>query len=97
KSGPYEIRPPSATKITRVVDGWQSVPRRQRRDQLAMNRGRRAAGDDHATVWRLRESRNPALDPGSVAGIDRAQLDAQRRRDGLDHAELGGSGRNGRF
>src|SRR5262249_26672097 len=94
---PIRDQAPFGAEITGVVDGWQPVPRRQRRDQLAMNRRRRAAGDDHATVWRLRESRNPALDPGSVAGIDRAQLDAQRRRDGLDHAELGGSGRNGGF
>ena len=73
------------------------MPSRQRNDQPAMKYRRRAPRHDQAAIRTLRERRDGALNLAGIARIDRAQLNAQRRRRGLDHAELGGPGRDGRF
>src|SRR5262249_56544321 len=53
-----------------------------------MDSCQRAPRDDQASVRAACESRDRALDLASVAHIDRLQLNAERRRHGLDRAEL---------
>src|SRR3954453_12683767 len=62
-----------------------------------MHRGGRAAGHDQATVRALRERRDVALDLGSIAHIDWAQIYTECRCQHLDCAELTGPGRYGSF
>ena len=45
----------------------------------------------------LRERRDVALDVAGITHIDRAQFDAERRRHGLDRAELTRPGRDRGF
>src|SRR5262249_36985289 len=62
-----------------------------------MNVRDRAPGYDQAAIRTLRERRHGALDLADVPHIDRAQLDAERRRRRLDYAELSRSSRDGGF
>ena len=73
------------------------MPSRQRDDQPAMKYRPRAPGHDQAAIRTLRERRNGALDLARIPQVDRTQLYAKCRRDGLNYAELGGSGRYSRF
>ena len=61
-----------------VIDRGQSMPRCERDNQLAMDDGGRATGDDQATVKARRERRDGALDLVRIPHVDRAQLDAKR-------------------
>src|SRR5439155_14848264 len=79
---------------TIVVDCGQSMPSGQRNDQIAVRGRRRTARDNKTTIRALRESRDGTLDLRGIPHIDGTQLDAERRRHGLDGAELTGSGRD---
>ena len=57
-----------------------------------MQRRRRARRHDQAAIRRAREGRDGALDLAGVAHVDRADLDPERRRHGLDDAELADPG-----
>ena len=81
------------TKKRSGVDCGQSVPGRQRDDQIAMNRRQRARRHDQAAIRGAREGRDGALDLAGVAHVDRAHLHPERRRHGLDCAELAESRR----
>ena len=78
------------------VDRGQLVPGRQRDDQIAMNRRANAlAVTIRPPFERAREGRDGALDLAGVAHVDRAHLHPERRRHGLDGAELADPGRYG--
>ena len=64
------------------------MPGRQRDDQIAMKRRRRARRHDQAAIRSAREGRDGTLDLAGVAHVDRAHLHAKRRRHGLYDAEL---------
>jgi hypothetical protein len=68
------------------------VPGRQRDDQIAMTRRRRARRHDQTAIWGAREGRDGALDLGGVAHVDWAQLHPERWRHGMDRAELADPG-----
>ena len=53
-----------------------------------MNERQRAPCHDQAAIRRAREGRDGALDLAGVAHVDRAHLYSERRRHGLDGAEL---------
>ena len=53
---------------------------------------RRARRHDQTAIRRAREGRDGALDLAGVAHIDRVDLHPERRRHGLDDAELAGAG-----
>jgi hypothetical protein len=57
-----------------------------------MNGRQPACCNDQTAIRRAREGRDRGLDLGGVAQIDRAYLHLERRRHGLDYAELAGSG-----
>ncbi|HEY5130994.1 MAG TPA: hypothetical protein VIJ35_27510 [Bradyrhizobium sp.] len=57
-----------------------------------MKRRGRARRHDQAAIRGAREGRDGALDLAGVAHIDRVHLHPQRRRRGLDCAELAGTG-----
>src|SRR5439155_18905702 len=77
------------------VDRGQLVLGRQRDDQIAMTLRQLASRQDQTGIRRAREGRDGALDLGRIADVDRDDLHPERRRHGLDDAELGGSGRYG--
>ena len=60
------------TKERIGVDRGQSVPGRQRDDQIAMNVRQRARRHDQAAIRAARECRDGALDLAGVAHVDRA-------------------------
>ena len=60
--------------------------------KLAMNCRQRAGRQYQSAVAGARESRDAALDLTGIAHIDRGQLNAKRRRHGLDRAELACAG-----
>ena len=68
------------------------MPGRQRDDQIAMNDRQSAPRHDQAAIRGAREGRDGALDLAGVAHVDRAQLHPERRRHGLDGAELADPG-----
>ena len=59
-------------------------------------RRQRARRHDQAAIRRARERRDGALDFAGVAHVDRAHLHPERRRHGLDGAELADPGGVGR-
>src|SRR5919201_1783859 len=68
---------------TSVVDRGQSVPGRQRDNQIAMQSCRRAPGHDETVIRTLGERSDGVLDLCGIVDIDGAQLDAKRWRHGL--------------
>jgi hypothetical protein len=73
-----------------VVDRGQLVLGRKRDDQVAMNHRQRAPRQDHAAVRGAREGRNSAFDLAGIEHVDRAQINAERRRHRLERAPLAG-------
>ena len=57
-----------------------------------MSEHRRARRHDQTAIPGALEGRDGSLDLGRVAHVDRAQLNAERRRRGLDRTELTGPG-----
>src|SRR5262245_65626628 len=55
-----------------------------------MNHRQRAPRQDHAAVRGAREGRNSAFDLAGIEHVDRTQLNAERRRHGLERAPLAG-------
>ena len=53
------------------IDRGQSVPSRERDDQLAMHRSSTRSGHDQAAIRGARERRDGALDLADVAHVDR--------------------------
>ena len=64
------------------------MPGRDRDDQIAMSDRRRARRHDQAAIRGAREGHDGALDLAGIAHVDRAHLHSDRRRHGLDCAEL---------
>src|SRR5262249_46894787 len=62
----------------------------KRDDQVAMTHRQRAPRQDQAAVRGAREGRNGALDLAGIEHVDRAQLNTERRRHGLERAPLAG-------
>jgi hypothetical protein len=58
-----------------------------------MNECRSARRHDQACIQGARESGDSAFNLADIAHPDRAQLDAERRRDGLDCGKMRGSNR----
>ena len=81
------------TKYAVEVDRGNRVPGSQLDDQIAMNAA--DAGSPRTIkppfVARAKAARARSISPG-VAHVDRAQLHPERRRRGLDRAQLPGSG-----
>jgi hypothetical protein len=67
------------------------VPGCQLGDQLAVSDCRRTRRYNKATVWRTREVSDAALNFARIARTERAHLDTERGRHGLDSGELAGS------
>src|SRR4029077_11598541 len=61
-------------------------------NQIAMNLRQRAPCHDYAAIRGVRECSDGALDLADVAHVDRADLDPNRRRRGLDGAPLANPG-----
>src|SRR5215467_1503101 len=74
------------------IDCGQFVTGRQRNDQIAMKRSRPAPRYDQTPVRRAHEGRKGALSLMWGAHVDWVYLDAERRGQGLDDAELADSG-----
>jgi hypothetical protein len=74
------------------VDRGQFVSGRQCNDQVTTALCHRAGRDDQAAIRRARECRDIPLHLAGVAHIDWVHLHPERRRDGLDCAELANSG-----
>ena len=69
------------------------MPGRQRDDQIAMNASPAALAVTIRPPFRsAREGRDGALDLAGVAHVDRVDLHPERRRHGLDDAELADPG-----
>src|SRR5262249_61475968 len=64
---------------------------RHRDDQMAVKLRKRSPRHDQAAIWVAREGREGALDLSGLAHTDGADLNPERRRDGLDRAELASS------
>jgi hypothetical protein len=62
----------ASDEVARRVDRGQSVPRRQRDDQAAMNYSRSARQHDEAAIRDARECGDGALDLQRVAHVDLA-------------------------
>jgi hypothetical protein len=58
-----------------------------------VDRRERARRHDHSVARRADERRDVALDVSGVSHAERHELDAQRRRDRLEHGKLGNCGR----
>jgi len=71
------------------------MPRRKRDDRFSMNDPHRASRHDQPPILPARERRDGAVDFSGIAHVDRAQLHPQRRRHGLDSAELPDPGGDG--
>ena len=76
-------------EVAREINRRQSVPSRQGNEQLAMNIRERAGGYDQASISRVCKGHNSAFDLTRVSHVERAYFYADRRRDRLDHRELG--------
>ena len=74
------------------VDCGELVPRRKRDDQIAMSQGWPARGHDQSAIRGSRECRYGALDLTGVTLVERTDLHPERRRHGLNDAELGRAG-----
>jgi hypothetical protein len=70
------------------VDRGQSVPGRERDDQITMTRRLGARRHDHAAIRGTRKGGDVALDLVDVAYVDRSRFHPERRRRGLNGAEL---------
>src|SRR5258707_6698546 len=70
------------------IDGGQLVPRRQPDDHFTMADRPRAHGQHQRAVRVAREGGDAALDLVGIRDADRAQLHPERRRHGLDSAQL---------
>jgi hypothetical protein len=57
-----------------------------------MNDRQRARCQDQAAIRGTREGRDAALDLGRVAQVNRTYIHPERRRHGLDYAELASPG-----
>src|SRR5262249_3633401 len=79
------------------VDGGQSMPIRQRDNEVAMNERQCGCRHDQAAILPARECGDGALDLAGIAQVDRSQLHPQRWRHGLDSAELPDPGGDGRI
>ena len=86
--GPVGDQAAAGAELAYGVDRRQTMTGRQRDDQVAMNYRQRARRHDQAVIRPAREGRDGALDLAGVVHINRVQLDAKRRRHGLDGAEL---------
>jgi len=75
-----------------IVDRGQLVAGRQRDNQIPMNKRRPTRRHDQPAIRSARESCDGALDLAGVAHVDRIDLHPERRRHGLDHSILAGSG-----
>src|SRR5262245_12042738 len=76
-----------------VVDCGQLVPGRQRDEQIVMKNRHPGRRHDQTAIRPVRECRDGALDLAVVAlRIERANLNPERRRYGLDCAKLAGAG-----
>src|SRR5215471_1376958 len=86
------VRDQAATgdEVAAGVDGGQFVPGYKRDDQVAMNQRQHAPRQDHAAVRGAREGRKSALDLAGIEHVDRAQLNTEGRRHGLERAPLTG-------
>src|SRR5262249_25772670 len=62
----------------------------KRDDQVRTNQRQRAPRQDHAAVRGAREGRKSALDLAGIEHVDRAQLNTEGRRHGLERAPLAG-------
>lgn len=65
------------------------MPSRQGNEQLAMNIRERAGSYDQSSISRGRKGHNSVFDLTRVSHVERAYFYADRRRDRLDHRELG--------
>ena len=74
---------------TSEVDRGQLVPGGQCDDQFAITYRGSARRNDQTAIRRAREGRDGALDFVGVACVDRGHPHSERRRHGLDDAELG--------
>jgi hypothetical protein len=64
------------------------MPRRERDNQVAMNRRPRTPRHDQAAIQGVRECCDGPLDFVGIAHSDRAHLHLNRRRHGLDYCQL---------
>src|SRR5262249_44755482 len=74
------------------VDRREFVSRGQRDDPIAIDRRQPAACHDKPATTGLREGCDGVLDPRRIAYVAWSYLYPERRRHGLDHAELGRAG-----
>src|SRR5262249_49202406 len=88
---PVEDQAAAGDDVSVRIDCGQLVPSRQRDDQIVMQKPHRARRQNQTAVGRARECRDGALDLAGVAHIDRVDLHPERRRYGLDDAELDGA------
>src|SRR3974390_3741038 len=89
-----EIRPigdqtASGGPIPSKVHRGQTVPSRQRYEEIAMRYSQGASGHDEAAIGALRECRDGMLDLTFVPHVKRTQLHTKRRRNGLNEGETG--------
>src|SRR5262249_3114238 len=73
------------------VDRGQLVLGGQADQDMAMKSRQPASGHYHTAIAGARESRDRTFDLAGVAYIHWSRLDAERRRRGLDGAELAGT------
>src|SRR5260370_13350381 len=65
---------------------------RERDDQVAWSRRRRTTQQDQATIRKVGEGRDRALNLPGIAHVDGARLHPERRCRGLDSAKLSAMG-----
>ena len=86
--GSITHQPALSDKEPAGVDRGQLVTGRQRDDQIAMNGREPACGHDQPAVRNAPKCPHGLLDLLSDAHVDRAYVDPERRRCGLDDGEL---------
>src|SRR5215831_16007019 len=73
------------------INGRQPVPGRQRNDQVAMKRSKRACRGDEAAILLTCECRYATLNITGIFHVNWAHLDSELGRHSLDRLELRGS------